>query len=330
MGFIIGYNGTERNKEAGRLGGLSGGQRIKEYWIEQKLIYLQDPKVCFQCSMPIEYKKKNNKFCSHSCSAQYNNLQRGKCINKNVTKKCSCIGCGDEVIVNIRHALKTVKCFKCKNIKCIHCKGKATHQIKNGNYICNESVAQCPEIKKRNSNGQKLAYALGRRTGSFTDEHRKKSNIKKIEKAKIEAFGINVLRLTKTARKYLFEFRGKKCEECGLEKWQDKELVFEIDHIDGNNKNNTYENLKILCLNCHSQTPTFRGKNVNNFKAKHDNETIYQTYLNLGTINKTLIHLGYAAKGGNYQTVKKIIIEKEYNKRFNTLSGEIQVETRKF
>jgi 5-methylcytosine-specific restriction endonuclease McrA len=35
-----------------------------------------------------------------------------------------------------------------------------------------------------------------------------------------------------------------------------------VDHIDGDRTNNTYDNLRILCPNCHSQTPTFASKNV--------------------------------------------------------------------
>lgn len=55
------------------------------------------------------------------------------------------------------------------------------------------------------------------------------------------------------------------CEICGIgEIWNEKELVLELDHIDGNNKNNSLDNLRILCPNCHSQTPTFRGR-----KNKH-------------------------------------------------------------
>ena len=53
------------------------------------------------------------------------------------------------------------------------------------------------------------------------------------------------------------------CESCGIgENWNGKDLVLELDHIDGNNTNNSLENLRILCPNCHSQTPTFRGRNI--------------------------------------------------------------------
>lgn len=326
MGFIIGYNGTERNREAGRIGGLKGGQKIKQYWLEQKQIYLQDPKLCFQCSTPIEYKKKNNKFCSHNCAAQYNNLQRGKCINKNATKKSRCIECNDEVIVNIRHSFKTIKCLKCKNIKCIHCGSKANFKLKNGNYICESNVARCPAIRKRNSAGQKLAYMHGRKKLVFNDEHRKKSNINKIYQAKLNAFGENVLKLTGIAKKYLYELRGKKCEICELDSWQGKGISFQIDHIDGNNRNNIRENLEALCPNCHSLTDTWRGRNKNNdipFGQKRITDDVLLICLmkNNWNMRQSLLELNYAAKGGNYKRCHKL--KREYEELIQSANEKI-------
>jgi hypothetical protein len=37
--------------------------------------------------------------------------------------------------------------------------------------------------------------------------------------------------------------------------------VVEVEHIDGNWRNNLPENLTLLCPNCHALTPTFRGLN---------------------------------------------------------------------
>jgi ssDNA-binding Zn-finger/Zn-ribbon topoisomerase 1 len=73
---------------------------------------------------------------------------------------------------------------------------------------------------------------------------------------------------TMRIKKWMFDFGIKKyeCEECGISEWNNKPIVLELDHIDGNRNNNILSNLKILCPNCHSQTDTFKGKNKNKLK----------------------------------------------------------------
>jgi hypothetical protein len=52
-----------------------------------------------------------------------------------------------------------------------------------------------------------------------------------------------------------------KCEVCGITEWQGKPITMQLDHIDGNSHNHLYDNLRLVCPNCHAQTDTWCGKN---------------------------------------------------------------------
>jgi Zn finger protein HypA/HybF involved in hydrogenase expression len=65
-------------------------------------------------------------------------------------------------------------------------------------------------------------------------------------------------------KRFLTEEYGYKCAECGLSEWRNKPIVLELEHRDGNSENNEFENLCLICPNCHSQTDTYKGKNKGN------------------------------------------------------------------
>lgn len=67
-------------------------------------------------------------------------------------------------------------------------------------------------------------------------------------------------------KRVLIHLRGYKCEICHIENWNNKSLMLQMDHIDGNADNNDLSNLQLLCPNCHSQTETWGGHNTSNSK----------------------------------------------------------------
>lgn len=64
-------------------------------------------------------------------------------------------------------------------------------------------------------------------------------------------------------RRYIFEKYNFQCTQCGWSKINQYTgtIPLEIEHIDGDAKNNKEENLALLCPNCHSLTKTYRGAN---------------------------------------------------------------------
>lgn len=109
-------------------------------------------------------------------------------------------------------------------------------------------------------------------------------------------------------KQIVFDEQGNCCSGCGIVDWRGKELTFELEHKDGDNKNNIRENLEVLCPNCHSQTSTWRGRNK---VKKVSDEQMIAMLRATESLHQTLLNLGMAAKGGNYKRVKRLAAEND-------------------
>ncbi|MFD7918415.1 HNH endonuclease signature motif containing protein [Streptomyces sp. NPDC059740] len=65
----------------------------------------------------------------------------------------------------------------------------------------------------------------------------------------------------------------ERCADCGIgPAWRERPLPLEVDHIDGDWRNNLPSNLRFLCPNCHSATDTYRGRGKKRLGAQRASE----------------------------------------------------------
>lgn len=90
------------------------------------------------------------------------------------------------------------------------------------------------------------------------------------------------LRSGPSTRKRLIELGHEDRCACGQgPEWNGKPLTLQVDHIDGDRFNNSIENLRIICPNCHTQTETFGNTNLGS--SPKEPRTKHYNYCECGT-----------------------------------------------
>lgn len=152
---------------------------------------------------------------------------------------------------------------------CLFCKSAFPYENRK-NKFCNKScAAKYNNIGvSRNSkihNTKSCAYCSNIIEGSksvnkFCDTF---CYTKYTEEKTLENFKNGILK-EQSAKEVLIKLHGFKCMECGWDKVNplSNKCPVELEHIDGNSRNNLPDNLKLLCPNCHSLTPTYKALNV--------------------------------------------------------------------
>jgi hypothetical protein len=159
------------------------------------------------------------------------------------------------------------------------------------------------KIKKSIANKGKV---LGPRGGLTEQQYEdkiqkyKKTVRKRLLETSFEELGFDRKRLR------VFIEQNESCCNCGLSEWMNEPITLELEHIDGNNKNNKRDNLKGLCPNCHSLTNTWRGRNKNKHK-KIEDDILKKCLLETINVRQGLLKAGLTAKGNNYIRAKKLL-----------------------
>ena len=178
---------------------------------------------------------------------------------------------------------------------------------------CRNSRDWTEEDKKKKSVSAKNSEKLKKQLNSIRTEEvydkivktKKQNHIKKILESNYKDLSFESLRF-----RILYE-QENKCNHCGLDKWLGKDIILELEHKDGNNKNNDRSNLEMICPNCHSLTQTWRGRNKRERRHRVPDKQLLESLLvNDWNMRQSLLDVGLSAKGGNYKRCHKL--KKEY------------------
>jgi hypothetical protein len=228
----LGYSQLERDREK---------QKEKVY---EKI-------TCLNCKKEfVAYKRHKQKFCSQSCNASYNNRKIKRTTEER--KKAVCIHCGKKIMINKYASLKYASCLECN-----------PNYGKKGSWKYTKGVEKIKDKFICINCGKELTKRAKYCSHNCQNEFRRNEIFKKIESGNLD---LNY----KHYKKYLIHKYGEKCMECGWDKVNkySGKIPIEIEHIDGNSENNDLKNLKLLCPNCHSLTPTYKGLNAGNGRYK--------------------------------------------------------------
>lgn len=211
-------------------------------------VYINKPVVertCKCCGIVLTGRHQR-KFCSRSCAAKVNNTihtkrtpsEKPKTTVKKVPAR-NCKVCG-RLYRNDNSLFCSEECISkntpkpIHNVDCINCGDTVQTKNPNRKFCSNECCAN----------------------------HKNKKRFRQIESG-------NINLPTRAYKKYLIYKHSEKCMECG---WCEvnktsNTIPIELEHIDGDSSNNKLDNLKLLCPNCHSLTPTYKA--LNKGKGRH-------------------------------------------------------------
>lgn len=203
--------------------------------------------------------------------------------------------------------------------KCKYCKTKDAikySKYSNGKFCSKECARGYSTKEKRKEINEKISkYFKGYKFPSrhFSDEKWNEINEKRKKNwdDKILSSNYSDLSFERLKKRIVIEQKGK-CNRCKLDKWLGVDITLELEHIDGNHNNNDRVNLEALCPNCHSLTPTWRGRNkTTNINKIKDDVLLKALVENNFNMRQALIFVGLAPKGGNYVRCHRL--KREYN-----------------
>jgi hypothetical protein len=150
---------------------------------------------------------------------------------------------------------------------CLHCSNEISYKRRVNNFCSQSCSATFNNLKRQKKENEMVNCSF---CGKETHVRNKYCSFKcQHDEKRIEAIN-NKTAGHASVKNYLIGIHGSKCMECGWDKINltTNKVPIELEHIDGNSANNELSNLKLLCPNCHSLTPTYKALNKGNGRYK--------------------------------------------------------------
>lgn len=232
----------------------------------------------------------SGRFCSVKCARLYA-IDRNNKKDKFVTGICK--NCNNEFQVKRGTPKEWYICDNCKNV--FFGSRKRTSSRIHTELVCTICEKICSVLVPESE------------INRFSDNYKCKDCLREINKqAQLTRYKNLPWDQTSHFEKYrrILQDQNNKCLLCGISEWNNKKLKLHLDHIDGNKLNNSRENLRLICPNCHSQTDTY-CKAKCGFKTT-DSQIIDSIIKNNYDIQKAIIDLGLSVGGQTLVRFQKI------------------------
>jgi len=199
--------------------------------------------ICELCKKEHNGTYASGRFCSSWCAKTYSSRIKRPERNKKISERLK----GDPRMSSTKGKIYDKSIFK---LICEVC-GKEFEKKLCPTYYNTKRYFSICNICSRSNDEAKLPDKILLRRKS----HKKSADIRYSIQSKLSWDDCS------KSEKYrrVFQEQDRKCGICEIIKWCEKNIIFELHHIDGNIKNWSRQNLIYLCPNCHSQTDNFRN-----------------------------------------------------------------------